>query len=218
MSAAILSPKRPESCWNKPCFVLFGNNCSFVYSCHSHYCCCSVPLKMNLSLYLSIYLTISNYWMNNLFNNLLARFLFCLSIKCYIWTIVLDYSVKNSSESSKNSGSVLFFSSIRYHGSSSSIKCHVYHHVERRRHTPVVCNESREPHASHNPSRPVAKRNNQQTTHTSHYRSPPVKFSFKGAMTWRLKKVGKGNKFLRTHLCRSQFLTHRPQCQSKEPL
>ena len=29
---------------------------------------------------------------------------------------------------------------------------------------------------------PVAKRNNQQTTHTSHYRSRPVEFSFKAAM------------------------------------
>ena len=38
---------------------------------------------------------------------------------------------------------ISFFSSIRYHGSSSSIKCHVYHHVGGggRRHTPVVCNE-----------------------------------------------------------------------------
>ena len=35
------------------------------------------------------------------------------------------------------------------------------------RHTPVVCNESRKPHTSHFPSRPVAKRN-QQTTHTKH--------------------------------------------------
>ena len=41
---------------------------------------------------------------------------------------------------------------IRY-GSSSSIKFHVYHHVGGRRHTPVVCNESREPHTSHYPSR-----------------------------------------------------------------
>ena len=50
------------------------------------------------------------------------------------------------------------FFSIRYHGSSSSIKCHVYHHVGGRRHTPVVCNESREPHTSHYPSRPVTQK------------------------------------------------------------
>ena len=52
-----------------------------------------------------------------------------------------------------------FFSSIRYHGSSSSIKCHVYHHVGggERRHTPVVWNESRETHTSHYTSRPVKK-------------------------------------------------------------
>ena len=43
----------------------------------------------------------------------------------------------------------LLLMKIRYHGSSSSIKCHVYHHFGGRRHTPVVCNESREPHTSH---------------------------------------------------------------------
>ena len=53
-----------------------------------------------------------------------------------------------------------FFSSIRSHGSSSSIKCHVYHHVGGRRHTPVVCNESREPHTSHYTSRPVTIKTN----------------------------------------------------------
>ena len=31
----------------------------------------------------------------------------------------------------------------------------VYHHVGERRHTPVVCNESMEPHTSHYPSQPV---------------------------------------------------------------
>ena len=46
----------------------------------------------------------------------------------------------------------------------SSIKCHVYHHVGGRRHTRVVCDESREPHTSRYPSN---KKNNQQTTHTS---------------------------------------------------
>ena len=29
---------------------------------------------------------------------------------------------------------------------------------EERKHTPVVCNESREPHTSHYPSRPVPKK------------------------------------------------------------
>ena len=67
-------------------------------------------------------------------------------------------------------------SSIRYHGSPSSIKCHVYHHVRGRRHTPAVCNRSREPHTSHYPSRPVTTKNNQQTTHTSHYHSRQVDF------------------------------------------
>ena len=54
-------------------------------------------------------------------------------------------------------GELIFFS-IRYHGSSSPIKCQVYHHVGGRRHTPVVCNESREPHTSHYTSRPVSKK------------------------------------------------------------
>ena len=71
------------------------------------------------------------------------------------------------------------FSSIRYHGFSSSTKCHVYHHVGGRRHTPVVCNERREPHTSHYPSRPVTKNNNQQITHTSHYRSRPLECFWK---------------------------------------
>ena len=49
---------------------------------------------------------------------------------------------------------IIFFSayfSIRYHGSWSSIKCHVYHHVGGKRHT-RVCNENKEPHTSHYPS------------------------------------------------------------------
>ena len=53
---------------------------------------------------------------------------------------------------------IFLFYSIRYHGSSSSIKCHVYHHVGGRRHTPVVCTESREDHSSPYPSRPVTKK------------------------------------------------------------
>ena len=58
-----------------------------------------------------------------------------------------------------------FFLLLRYHRSSSSIKCHVYLHVGGRRHTPVVCNEKREPHTSHYTSRTITKKNNQQTTH-----------------------------------------------------
>ena len=53
----------------------------------------------------------------------------------------------------------IFFSSIRYHGSSSSIKCNVYHHVGEGRHTPVVFDKSRGPHASHYPSTPVTNKN-----------------------------------------------------------
>ena len=69
------------------------------------------------------------------------------------------------------------FSSIRYHGSSSSIKFRVYHHVGGRRLTPVVCNESREPHTSHYPSRPVTKK--KQPTNYSYQPlcSRPVEFS-----------------------------------------
>ena len=87
------------------------------------------------------------------------------------------------------------------------------------RHTPVVCNESREPHTSHYPSRPVPKRNNQQTTHTSHYPTRVVENFYLGCSD---KEVSKNlticNKFLRTHLCRLQFLEHRPQCLSEKPL
>ena len=36
---------------------------------------------------------------------------------------------------------------------------------------------------------PVAKRNYQQTTHTSHYRSRPVEFSFEAAVIYRFKKT-----------------------------
>ena len=60
--------------------------------------------------------------------------------------------------------SEICFSSIRYHGSSSSIKCHLYPHVgggEEKTHTRGV---QREPHTSHYPSN---KNTNQQTTHTS---------------------------------------------------
>ena len=53
---------------------------------------------------------------------------------------------------------------------------------KRRRHTHVVCNERREPHTSHYPSRPVTKNNHQQTTYTSHYRSRPVEAFFKAAI------------------------------------
>ena len=76
-----------------------------------------------------------------------------------------------------------------------------------------------EPPTRYYPSGPVAKRNNQQTTHTSHYRSRPVEFSFKAAMIKRFrKKLAISNKFFRTHLCRSQFLEHRPHCRSEEQL
>ena len=72
------------------------------------------------------------------------------------------------------------FPFIGYHGSSSSIKCHVYHPVGGR-HTPVVCDERREPHTSHYPSN---KNTNQQTTHTSHYPSRLVEI-FKATMKYR---------------------------------
>ena len=76
--------------------------------------------------------------------------------------------------------------SIRYNGSSSTIKCRVYHHVGGED-THVVCNESREPHTSHYPSN---KKNNQQTTHTSHYPSRTVEFSFKKLQRYRgFKKI-----------------------------
>ena len=60
-------------------------------------------------------------------------------------------------------------------------------HVGGRRHTPVVCNESGEPHTSHYPTRPVTRRNNQQITHTSHYLSRPVEI-FKGCNDIEVEK------------------------------
>ena len=74
--------------------------------------------------------------------------------------IEIDYEKNQLIDNWAHEQSIPFFylNSIRYHGSSSSIKCHVYHHVGGRRHTPVVCNESREPHTSHYTSRPVTNK------------------------------------------------------------
>ena len=75
--------------------------------------------------------------------------------------IEIDYEKKTSwliIGLTNNQSHFFHLNSIRYHGSSSSIKCHVYHHVGGRRHTPVVCNESREPHTSHYTSRPVTNK------------------------------------------------------------
>ena len=109
--------------------------------------------------------------------------------KCYdklsSTTVLIDYSragkldrsrSTNTEDRTLENGKTNSGSDIKYHGSSSSIKCHVFHHVGGRRHTPVVCNESRNPIPA---TIPVAKRNNQQTTQTSHYRSRPVEFSFR---------------------------------------
>ena len=90
----------------------------------------------------------------------------------------------------------------------------VYHHVVGRRHTPVVCNEIRAPYASHYSSRPETTKN-YQTIHTSHYPSRN-KFS-KSCNDVQVKKPI-NIKFQRRHLCRSQFLEHRPHCQSEEQL
>ena len=51
--------------------------------------------------------------------------------------------------------SISFFSLSDIMDLRHQIKCHVFHHVGGKRHTPVVCNESREPHTSHYPSRLV---------------------------------------------------------------
>ena len=80
-----------------------------------------------------------------------------------------------------------FFFSIRYHGSSSSIKCHVYHHVGGRRHTPVVCNEKREPHTSHYTSRPVTKKKQPTNYSNQPLCSRPVKFFL--FTVWRKRRT-----------------------------
>ena len=96
--------------------------------------------------------------------------------------------------------SIIFFSSlseimdIRHQ---SSAMCIIMLGGGGRRHTPVVCNESTEPHTSHNPSRNNFFKKLQQYT------------GFKKTIC---------NKFFQTHLCRPQFLEHRPHCRSEEPL
>ena len=61
----------------------------------------------------------------------------------------------------------IIFSYIRYHGSSSSIKCNVYHHVGGGDDTyPWSATNVRNPILA---TIPVTKKNNQQTTETSHY-------------------------------------------------
>ena len=118
--------------------------------------------------------------------------------------------------------SSIHFFTIRYHGSSSSIKCHVCHHVGGRRHTPVVYDDSRKPHTSHFSSRPVATKTNQHITHTSHYPSRPVEiammngfskkaammngFSKKAAMINGFSRNYNYNKFLQKYPCCSKFL------------
>ena len=93
----------------------------------------------------------------------------------------------------------------------SSIKCHVYYQVGGRRQTPVVCNESMEPHTSFKRT----KKNNQQTTLNSHYPSRPVENFLKAALIY-IFETKLCYKIFRTHL--SQFLEHKPHCQSEKPL
>ena len=59
--------------------------------------------------------------------------------------------------------------SIRYHGSSSSLKCHVYHLVGGRNTHPWSATKVGNPIPATNTSRPETKKNNQQTTQPSHY-------------------------------------------------
>ena len=49
---------------------------------------------------------------------------------------------------------ILFFT-IRYHGSSSSIKCHVYHHIGGKDTHPRSATKGKKPYTSHYPSRSV---------------------------------------------------------------
>ena len=107
------------------------------------------------------------------------------------WKILLDIYM---GEVKKTRG---VFSTIRYLGFSSSIKCIVCHRVGGRRHTPVVCNERRKPQTSHYPSN-----NKNQPTKYSHQ---PLTWSTgrksfeKSCNDQQVYK--KWNKFLQTHLC-----------------
>ena len=67
----------------------------------------------------------------------------------------------------------LFFT-IRNHGSSSSIKFHVCHHVGGRRHTSVHGNGEGNPIPATITIDYNSKKNNQQYPHTSHCPSRPV--------------------------------------------
>ena len=66
---------------------------------------------------------------------------------------------------------------------------------------------------------PVTTKNNQQTSHNSHYPRRPVETSFKKtAMIYRFtKKKTIYKKVPRTHLCPS-VAKHRPHCRSEEPM
>ena len=65
---------------------------------------------------------------------------------------------------------------IRYHGSSSSVKFHVYHHVGGEDTHPWSATKVGDPIQA---TIPVTKRNNQQTTHTRHYPSRPAEIFFR---------------------------------------
>ena len=116
-------------------------------------------------------------------------------ITCTIWKMGISTTFESKPLRSRTirelmlKYKIFFSSSIRYHGSSSSIKCHVYHHVGGRRYTPVVCNESREPHTSHYTSRPVTIKTTNKLLKPATMQSTGRIF-FKSCYDIKVKKLG----------------------------
>ena len=84
-----------------------------------------------------------------------------------------------------------------------------------RRHTPVVCNESREPHTSHYTSRPVTK------TQPTNYSNQPLcsrPVEFFSFFDIKVKKIRLYVINFFERICRSQFPEHRPHCRSEEQI
>ena len=72
------------------------------------------------------------------------------------------------------------FSNMRYDGSLSSVQFHVCNSVGGRRHTRGLQRKKRgNPLTTLYPSRQLQQKNNQPTTHTSHYPSQTEEKSFK---------------------------------------
>ena len=109
------------------------------------------------------------------------------------------------------------FLTIRYHASSSSIKCNVCHRVGERRHTPEVCSD-RKKQTNHYPKKPATQKEPTNYSYQPQSQSTDRKKFQKSCYDIRVAKTTICNELHQTHLCRSQLLEHRPYCRYKEPL